>query len=320
MSGRDIDNHGDWATGTGHEGHINHADVADIPGDTDALPLLRLTKVGADQIGRIVIARRAHSSPAQFVHWLEAEDGTPGGNSALATHAGASGPATNNVVRYTPPDTSSNPVVTIGIPSSAFPYQKGLFRVWGRFYNNSGFGGTKYYPKLLWGSGALENANAEGDALLAYTSMYVWRDLGLARYPGKQIAGSEAYDLDFQIRLRAVTAQDNCDVDCILIMPVEDSLAMWSSTNPPAGSAGHYWQFNTEETPAFVGYYNSSDARQYMVADYNLNVSSLALRPDAENRLFFRLTDIINGDDIADSAKVSIKYRPRGLHFRGSDL
>jgi len=310
-SGRGIDNTYDYQAGTRR---INHVDVADIPGDRDADCQIIMKETGGSRDPQTLWIGMETKQPYALDLFNE-YDGT-------VDAARSNGEYSSQTTSTTWTDVGVELQLGVGPP-------QGRFRAFGVVYDTHDDPRADF--RVKWRTGAWDAWHYGDLKQVDVASEWQILDLGLVNF-GHVVAPE--YDAQFAgccLEVRRTAGTEAIRADIFLLLPMDNALRIISVED-------EYPVINA----LFVAdtWYLVSDALIDPPKDYAINVSGGSLRyftkikhVGSEIRLppmqSFRLWFLVScdtalwsrlGHDPAQAMNVSFKYRPRGLHFRGSDL
>jgi len=307
MSGRDIDNCYDYTDTTRR---INYVDAAVIPGDVPAQCRIwaKNTKVGGVDL-RTLWAGRSFGKTAMATFIRDY------GGTVDATRTGG------EYIIFTPSSTWE-PVggaswygLDIGDAIS------GTWRILGLAYDTHGDPKAEF--KVKWGMGLYPT---EWNEIAIVETINQWSviDLGTVRYDysaaDKDFGDSSARIVLYCQRAAGVEV---VHIDAILAIPVDEDYIVTQSIFGSDWGPDVYLCADGLIYHPTVRFTEDTDKRNYRASPPPAQAGTLFhLEPDILNRYLFLVADFtdMKRHKIDFKLRISLEYRPRGLHFRGSDL
>lgn len=301
--------------------HINYIDFKGVPGEVDAIAEWTFKCLdygaGAGGVGpmRFYLASRVRGTPAAFQHEFNPVDGTVQTDTSLAGDATAPGGQRADCDFATTPAMTNRIYWTIA--AADLQHVKGPCRFL-LVYNVQT--ADRVRAQLRFGFGS-EPALEDGDEVLlsdVAAGKYEFADLGAFDIPPTDIP--DAYDGPLTINLRLSTAAtpETTGIQALFMLPVDRAYAVTENLNYAVVVNG-LWVADGRRDPYQVLCVDTSGQFKYQ-ADPVGPSRFLTIPAEREMRVFFIMQSGVPGvfDYFLDSSwKVTLKFRPRGIHLRG---
>jgi len=310
MSGRDIDNCYDYI---GTTRRINYMISVDFPGDTSALCSLRLKQINA--VGKkcqYIFLDREHR---RYNAWFEAEDYIITGSSQADVGNCSSDAYSTTTVDQESPNWVKSHCLNLQLPSNTLQYG-GFFRLYGRARDEETWNanGEFQFGVSLYGttSAAIyESAIVEGNGkeLFCFDGEVfqlqpIWGDLGKPLF------------LSIVIKMRKKTGQANFtqNLDWFFLAPLYQPIIVEKII--AASDLNRFTAIDSQSNRCYM-----VDAEQkWAYPCYGWVGQPLTIPASTSSTLYFIAEDTNEDVEVDYPTKAQLDYRPRGLHFRGSDL
>ena len=164
----------------------------------------------------------------------EAEDLTPLDAATIATVTGASGGASNNVVRHPDLSTSWTPVLSTEIDADGHMTHTGSYRVWARAYSTSS---TPPKLRLVWDVGDLLHPSENARATIPAASNFYLIDVGEVRLDE---VGVGTHRWQGVIQAQGAAGGENISIDKVWLQPLDESAGtLYAPVNSDVGLAAY---------------------------------------------------------------------------------
>jgi len=301
-----------WASARNivNAGDVNYWDFADMPGDRDALCKLRVKNTsGVDQETLFAFMDNAI---ARYQAIYEAEDYNIGGTDTA--EAGNSG-GYYNTRTISQSGTGWHTPFQFDFAPSDIEEFSGAFRLLGRARDETDWASTGNFKLRITPTGALDIIKA-GETIVG--SGIEIQDLGVVKVQPDALRINEPARISVVVcaQKQVGEADYTLAVDYFLLAPLYQATVLKAGVaNKPVGS-NEYWVLDSEAGQDYV----LESAQTYSEFTLSFIGRPLTLPANTSGRIYLLMGDTADDYEIAASMQISIEYRPRGLHFRGSDL
>jgi len=303
----DIKNHEDSGAG-----HILHVDVVDIPGDRDAATRFYIQnvdttnnrKIRAIRIGRM-IGPEIYNVP--WVYYKECQGTVATTRSGGEVESQVSTSSTWTDITYFP----------LNVGDGVF----GAWRLFAVVYDPDEGGATADWRALYGPHNSYEYTSQE--AQVKTRAQWSAIDLGtIVHSQDKWDTALSSNEMAIKLQVKRNSGTEYVQIDFYMLIPIstEFLVAKEADSSNYIEETAYLMADGLVESPPVI---ILATKTSYATAKMPMSAGSLwGLTPGMPNRLIFLATE---GTDTAEhyidtTMWVSIKYRPRGLHFRGSDL